>query len=273
MSLVRRPAGAADYPHFARLFPKLATGDPVPPPDVWARDLAPHTWLFEQHGEVVGYLYFERLAGTGYIRHVVVAPTRRGCGLGAAFLRAAASDLRAAGCTRWCLNVKPDNLPAVALYRKLGLREVYRSTALRFPWQLVDRLAPPDRSLGTCPIEPEEDAACERAFDLPPGQLAQLRARARTVLVRLRDPDDPAAVGLGLAAFAVDFPGAFPFRVAHPSYAAPLLAGLRPHARPDRPEMNIVAEADPELDAAMRAAGAEVKLEFAHYAGDLPDPA
>lgn len=270
MTLAHRPASAADYPYFARLFPEMATGDPVPSPEVWARDVAPHTWLFEQDGAVVGYLYFERLAGVGYIRNVVVAAAQRGRGLGEAFLRALAADLRRAGCARWCLNVKPDNLPAVRLYTKLGMREVHRSVALRFPWPLVDRLPPPDRSLETCAIDPAEDPAIERRFELPPGQLAGARARARTVLLRLRDPADPAALGLGFAAFAVDFPGAFPFRVAAPSYAAPLLAGLRLHARPDLPDMGIVAEADPELAARLREAGAAVRLEFAHYAGPLP---
>src|SRR5690606_7258205 len=102
---------------FARLFPELATGDPLPSPERWARDIAPDTWLFEQDGVVAGYLYFERLGGVGYIRHVVVAPEHRGHGLGAAILQTAAAALRAAGSSRWCLNVKRDNLPAIRLYQ------------------------------------------------------------------------------------------------------------------------------------------------------------
>lgn len=270
MVLAHRPAVADDYATFARLFPELGTGDPIPEPAFWAREIAPHTWLFEQDGAPAGYLFFERLEGVGYLRHVVVAPEHRRRGLGLAMLRAAAAELRAAGCATWCLNVKPGNLPAVRLYERLGMREEYRSSALRFTWAQVDRLAAPDRALSTCPIDPAEDAAIEAAFALPRGQLAGNRA-AQRVLVRLLDPAAPTDLGLGFASFNPDFPGAFPFRVADPQYAAPLLAGLRPHARPDLPNMGVVAEAAPELTAHMLAIGATVHMEFCHFSGPIPE--
>lgn len=270
MALAHRPAGADDYATFARLFPELDTGDPVPTTAHWSAEIAPNTWLFEQDGELVGYLYFERLAGVGYIRHVVVVPAGRGQGLGVAMLRAAAADLRAAGCATWCLNVKPGNLPAVRLYERVGMREAYRSSALRFLWAQTEQLTPPDRSLETCPIDPAEDAAIEAAFALPRGQLAGGRASGR-VLLRLRDPADPGVADLGFASFNPEFPGAFPFRLADPAYAAPLLAGLRPYARPDLPNMGIVAEADPGLTARMLAIGATVHLEFSHFSGPVPE--
>jgi ribosomal protein S18 acetylase RimI-like enzyme len=271
MALVSRPASAADYPAFARLHPELGSGDPLPSPGVWLRDLVPRTWLFEQDGVAAGYLYFERLAGSGYIRHVVVAPELRGQGVGKAMMRAVADELRRTGCDRWCLNVKPENTAAVRLYAGLGMREVHRSVAFRFAWPCIDRLPPSDRFLETCPIEPEEDAAIERAFDLPAGQLAQGRARARTVVLRLRDPAAPDRLDLGFAVFVIDFPGAFPFRLADPAYAAPLLAGLRAQSNPTLPDMGIVAEADPELARRMLDVGASVKMEFCHYAGPLPE--
>ncbi|PCC69913.1 Acetyltransferase (GNAT) family protein [Nannocystis exedens] len=270
MALAHRPAVDGDYAIFARLFPELDTGDPIPSPAHWAAEIAPNTWLFEQDGAAVGYLFFERLEGVGYIRHVVVAPEHRGRGLGLAMLRAAAAELRAAGCATWCLNVKPGNLPAVGLYQRLGMREAYRSTALRFAWSQVDALPAPDRSLQTCAIEPADDAAIEAAFALPRGQLAGNRAAGR-VLLRLLDPAEPTAVHLGFASFNPDFPGAFPFRVASPEFAAPLLAGLRPHARDDKPDMGIVAEADPGLTARLVAIGARVHMEFCHFQGHVPE--
>lgn len=271
MALVHRPATPADYPVFARLFLELATGDPTPSPEPWARDIAPQTWLFEQDGAVAGYLWFQRLDGVGYVRHVVVAPELRARGLGGAMLRALADDLRAGGISRWCLNVKPDNLPALRLYEGLGMRETYRSAALRFPWSFVDGLPPTDRSLGTCPIDPAEDAAIEAAFDLPPGQLALNRARPRVALRRLHDPEDPAAVALGFAAFDPDFPGAYPFRVAAPALAKPLLDGLRPHA--EKPDMGLVVEADPGLVDLLVRHGARVHLEIVHLEGTVPGSA
>ncbi|MDC0668865.1 GNAT family N-acetyltransferase [Nannocystis radixulma] len=270
MALAQRPAVDDDYATFARLFPELDTGDPVPVWAHWAAEIAPHTWLFEQDGATAGYLYFERLAGVGYIRHVVVVPEQRARGLGLAMLRAAAAELRAAGCATWCLNVKPGNLPAVRLYERLGMREAYRSTALRFLWPQTEALKLPARGLQTRTIDPDEDAAIEAAFTLPKGQLAVGRAAGR-VLVRLADPADPAVLGLGFASFNPEFPGAFPFRLADPDYAAPLLAGLRPHARPGVANMGIVAEADPGLTARMVAIGATVHMEFSHYSGPVPE--
>ncbi|MCY1012240.1 GNAT family N-acetyltransferase [Nannocystis pusilla] len=249
--------------------PRARHGRPDPSPAHWAAEIVPDTWLFEQDGEAVGYLFFERLDGVGYIRHVVVAPEHRGQGVGLAMLRAAAAELRAAGCATWCLNVKPGNLPAVGLYQRLGMREAYRSTALRFAWAQTDALPAPGRALETRAIEPGDDAAIEAAFALPRGQLAGGRA-AKRVLLRLVDPAEPSAVHLGFASFNPDFPGAFPFRVAEPEFAAPLLAGLRPHARPDKPDMGIVAEADPGLTARMVAVGARVHLEFSHFKGQVP---
>ncbi|MCY1066706.1 GNAT family N-acetyltransferase [Nannocystis sp. RBIL2] len=269
MALAHRPAAHDDYATFVRLFPELDTGDPIPSPAHWAAEIVPGTWLFEQDGEAVGYLFFERLDGVGYIRHVVVAPERRGQGIGVAMLRAAAAELRAVGCATWCLNVKPGNLPAVGLYQRLGMREAYRSTALRFAWAQSDALPACERSLETRAIEPADDAAIEAAFSLPRGQLAGGRAAGR-VLLRLVDPAEPSAVHLGFASFNPDFPGAFPFRVADPEFAAPLLAGLRPHARADKPDMGIVAEADPGLTARMVAVGARVHMEFSHYKGQVP---
>ncbi|MFY0538431.1 GNAT family N-acetyltransferase [Nannocystis pusilla] len=144
--------------------PRARHGRPDPSPAHWAAEIVPNTWLFEQDGEAVGYLFFERLDGVGYIRHVVVAPERRGQGIGLAMLRAAAAELRAAGCVTWCLNVKPGNLPAVGLYQRLGMREAYRSTALRFAWAQTDALPACARSLETRAIEPADDAAIEAAF-------------------------------------------------------------------------------------------------------------
>ncbi|WAS92970.1 GNAT family N-acetyltransferase [Nannocystis punicea] len=270
MALAHRPARGDDYATFARLFPELDTGDPIPSPSHWVAEIAPNTWLFEQGGAAVGYLFFERLAGVGYIRHVVVVPEHRGRGLGVAMLRAAAADLRAAGCATWCLNVKPGNLPAVRLYQRLGMREAYRSTALRFLWSQTDALPPPPKLLTTRAIDPADDAAIEAAFALPSGQLAGGRAAGR-VLVRLVDPAEPAAMQLGFASFNPDFPGAFPFRVADPDHAAALLAGLRPHARPDKPNMGIVAEADPGLTARMVTIGATIHMEFSHFKGHVPE--
>lgn len=270
MALVHRPADASDYPIYARLFPDLGTGDPPPSPDLWRAEIAPYTWLFEQDGAPAGFLYHQRLAGVAYVRQLVVAPGLRRKGVGKQMMRDLGDDLRNHGITRWCLNVKPDNLAAVHLYESVGMREAYRSVALRFPWTLIHELTLPDRPVRTCPIDPAEDAAIEEAFRLPPGQLASRRASGRIVLRRLHDPGTPTSLGLGFAAFDPDFPGAFPFRVSAPYLAQPLLDGLRPHARPDLTHVQLVIEDDDHLAGLFIEHGAEIRLEFAHYKGLVP---
>lgn len=263
-----RPATPEDYPAYARLFPELGVDDPIPAASTWSAEQCPTTRVLERAGTVVAYVYFERMRDLGYIRNVVVDPAHRGRGLGLALMRSLADELRAAGCTRWCLNVKPDNTAALRLYQRVGLRPRYRSFALRFPWSAVDALPTTDMSLGTCPIDPADDAAIEVAFTLPPGQLASLRDKPGRTNLRLHDPADPTRVALGFASFNPDFPGAYPFRVADPKLARPLLLALRPHARPGT-FMQLVAEDDDALHALLVSVGATLRLEIAHLRGDL----
>lgn len=265
-----RAALQSDYPAFVALFPELHVDELVPDEAKWWATLGPQTLVIDEHGLVVAYVYFQILAGTGYIRHVVVHPDHRGRGLGLRLLNAVAERLRAAGCTTWCLNVKPDNAAALALYQRVGMRTAYSSAAVRFTWDLVDRLPTCDLSLTTCRIDPSEDAALERAMGLPQGQLANHRLAPTRIDIRLHDPADPRNLGLGLASFVPSFPGAFPFRVARPSLARPLLAGMRTHALPEFNHVQIVIENDAPLLDLLVAHGARIHMTFLHLEGPLP---
>jgi len=269
-TLPTRPAEPADYPHFARLFPELGVDDPIPPPDRWAEVFAPQILFFEHGGEVIAYTYFQVLQGVGYVRHVVVDPRRRGQGVGRAVMDAIAARFRAAGCSRWCLNVKPTNEPAIRLYRAVGMAPEYTSTAFRFGWDLLDRLPRGDRAVIARPVAPAEDAALEAAFHLPAGQIASARARPDVVLLRLADPAAPEDARVGFASYDPKFPGAFPFRVGHPTLAAPLLEAIRRHELPGAPHMQLVVENDDALAELLVQAGATVRLRALHMAGDLP---
>jgi GNAT superfamily N-acetyltransferase len=267
--ITARPATPADHPHFARLFLELGVDDPVVPADRWAETMAPATTIFEDGAGVVGYAYVQVLQGVGYVRHVVVDPDRRGAGLGRGIMAAVAAQLRAAGCPRWCLNVKPDNEPAVRLYRAMGMVPQYTATAFRFTWDLLDRLPRLDRVVESRIVESSEDAAIEAAFAMPAGQIADARKRPDLVLLRLVDPSLPADARIGFAAYDPRFPGAFPFRVAEPRLAAALLAAIRPHEPPDTPYMQIVSE-DEALTEVLLTAGAQVRLVISHMAGAVP---
>ncbi|KYG03710.1 hypothetical protein BE21_50265 [Sorangium cellulosum] len=271
LRLVARAARPSDYDHFARLFVELGIDNPVLPRDRWESALAKDTLFFEENGEVVAYAYVQPLRGFGYVRHVVVAPSHRGRGIGAVVMRAVAAHLRGRGCARWCLNVKPDNAAAVRLYRSAGMEQVYAMTTFQLAWDAAARLPRPTRPVAARPAEPSDDAAVEAAFGLLPGQVAEARGRGGLVLLCLVDPAAPGAAPLGYASFDPFVPGAFPFRVAAPELAAPLLDAIRAHA-PRAPEALLVTvEDDDALAAALRAVGATVQLVGVHFRGEIPD--
>ncbi|WP_434048565.1 MULTISPECIES: GNAT family N-acetyltransferase [Sorangium] len=268
--LAARPASPADYDHFARLFVELDTGNPILPRDRWESALARDTLIFEEHGGVVAYAYVQPLRGVGYVRHVVVAPSHRGRGVGGDVMRAVAAHLRGRGCTRWCLNVKPDNTAAVRLYRSIGMEHAYLLTTFELPWSALARLPRPSRPVVARPAQPSDDAAIEAAFALVSGQVADARDRGGLVLLCLVDPATPDAAPLGYTSFDPFLPGAFPFRVAAPELAAPLLDAIRPHA-PRPPEAVLVTvEDDDALVAVLRDTGATVQLVGAHFRGEIP---
>jgi GNAT superfamily N-acetyltransferase len=260
-----RPATAADYPIFANLFPALETGDATPTAARWAAELADNTIVAEEGGTAVGYLYAQTLDGTGYVRHVVVDARARGRGVGRRMMTATAARFRAAGATRWCLNVKPENHPARRLYEAVGMRAVYGAVSLGLDWKRAAKL-PVAAEVEARPILPADDAAIESTLGLVRGQLADARLRPSRMLRQLRDAHGPA----GVAIFDPEFPGAFPFRVRAPGYVGALLAALRPLARPEHDVVNVVIEDDEPLAQALLAAGATERLRFVHYDGPVP---
>ncbi len=230
-----------------------------------------HDMLFLEHeGAPIAYAWTKPFGETGRVMHVVVDPAWRGRGAGARLMEAVADRLRAAGCAHWELNVKTDNVPAIRLYERVGFSAAHRSAALWFPWERVAALpsivgaAPPVEARA---IEPAEDAALEAAFGLLAGRLAQLRALSR-VLVKLVDPADSAAPAVGVASFFQAMPGAYPFVVARPALAAPLLAALREHAGAGDARIHLIVE-DDALTAALVAAGGVVSFELFHMVGAL----
>jgi GNAT superfamily N-acetyltransferase len=261
-----RAARLDEHATFARLFPLLGTTDPVPSPARWAQDISAHTLFAERGGAVVGYLYGQPLSSVGYVRHLVVAPEARGTGLGRALMLAAADGFRARGCERWCLNVRTDNAAALGLYRALHLAEAYRSTALTVAWSAVTALPAPPPGLAAAVLTAADDAAVERAFDLPEGQLAFARAQPGRVLVGLRD----GAAWAAAACFDPAFPGAFPFRVTAPAMARALLEALRPFARPDGAGVRCVIDDGDAVVDVFTAVGATVEMRMLHLEGALP---
>lgn len=253
-----RPATPDDYPAFAALFPELGVEDTLPSPERFAREMTVLV-ATTPSGAVVGYTFFQIYVEECLVRHLVVGPTARRMGAGKALMNAVAARARAAGCVRWALNVKPDNVAARRLYEALGLAPAFESRSLRLNWSLVPMERADARIVG-----PEDDARITEAMALPVGQLADMRSKGR-VLVAI----DEDGVTAALAIFDPAFPGAYPFRAARPELAFALLASLRPHARPADTVINVFVEGQPAIADGLVAAGAVVKLDVLHMRGTL----
>jgi hypothetical protein len=159
----------------------------------------------------------------------------------------------------------PSNGAALALYRRMGLCPKYSAKSLRLPWSLLDALPS-----GTATVEIQHaqgDAAVERAFDLPRGQLANARTMGRLILVA-RSREGRAGPATGLAIFDAKFPGAFPFRVRELGALRPLLEAMRRYV-PSDVYINLVAEDDERLVALLTDAGASLRHDILHLEGAL----
>ena len=265
-----REAAASDHGSFVRLFPELAVPDPILDEEQFTRTLVPTTLIAESlhDGSVAGYAYFQIMKGATYVRHLVTAPESRRTGVGRALLGAIAERARAAHCSTWCLNVKPDNAAAIALYSSLGMAPAHTSRALDMTWSAIDGAARPAHAPVTArEIAPEHDARVERAMQLVDGQLVSTRSTSGRVLMMLEDEQDQV---VGISIFHPDFPGAYPFRVARPELALTLLRALQPHARPGDASVGVVTENQPDVAGALLAAGATLKLDILHMKGALP---
>jgi hypothetical protein len=161
-----------------------------------------------------------------------------------------------------CLNVKPENLAAVALYRSLGMERAFASVALRMPFTIRAKLPPSDARV-EIPREGELEAI-ERALAVTPGLLAPLLARDDRHLVVAREGND----AVGVAAFDPAFPGCHPFRAGSAGHARALLDAIATYA--STPHLQLVAENQPDLAEALEEAGAERVLAFEHFTGALP---
>lgn len=251
-----RPATEADYDAFTILFRELAVPDPVPSHTRWAAELAPQAWIAEAE-EPVGYCIVNRLDHSGYVRHLVSAAGARRTGVGLALMQHVGAWLSAGGATEWRLNVKPENAPARRLYESLGMRLAWPATTLWVPRDVWAAL-PSDGSVASPVVD---FAEAETRFALPAGQLRHA-ANDRVLLGARRDHL------AGLAVFSPSFPGAFPFRAEDVAAARALADGI--HHTFDGPGFHVTLEDDAGLEAALLAAGAELRLRTLHYVGALP---
>lgn len=104
--------------------------------------------VHEEAGRAVGFVGAFHHAGhrIGHVYTLQVHPKERGRGLGRALMAACEDRLRALGMERVMLEVKVDNVPALALYERAGyersqlLRGYYVGHRVRDAWLCVKEL-------------------------------------------------------------------------------------------------------------------------------------
>jgi ribosomal protein S18 acetylase RimI-like enzyme len=266
MPHVIRSARAQDHAAFVRLFAELGTDDVPLDAARFTAEMLPSTLVAtNEHEQVVGYAYAQWMDGVAYVRGVVTAPEARRTGVARHLMQETAARARAQGCHSWCLNVKPDNHGAIALYNSIGLERVFDSTAMRLPWKNVpSQMAEGIRARR---VEPDEDAQVELTLRLVQGQMSSARRTEDRVILML---ESPAGAVLGGAVFHPHYPGAYPFAPLAAEHTLALLQAIRPHAGPSDPFINLMIEGLPEVVTELGRLGATVRLHVQHLRGPLP---
>jgi GNAT superfamily N-acetyltransferase len=257
-----RDAIASDYDAYTRLFRELGIDEGTPSRERFREELSLRMFVATDGDVLVGYLLYEILDGTGYVRNVVSDPDRRRTGIGHALMDHARERFVGASAKAWCLNVKADNRAAIGLYEKVGMRLHYRTTVLRLPRTIA---LVPDPAYTLVPVPPDTDALVEARFQLLAGQLASARKKAGRFVAQLEHDGDVVGVGV----FMATIPGSFPWRLVAPQHASAFLALLREHTPDEAVWLQVGVEDDDALAAHVRSLGAYVHLELHHMHGLL----
>jgi GNAT superfamily N-acetyltransferase len=265
-----RPGRVEDHADFVRLFGELGVEDSPPPLDVWVSDLVKRAFFVDGPEGVTAYALVDVLGETGYVVNLVVAPGQRGKGLGRKVMRELATWFRARGCREWMLYVKPDNVPALALYGAMGMKAGRLETTWSLSWSHLEALPLAPEELEVVPVAGPDLAPLTEAFGLVPGKLARFATQATHRLRRLMDPEHPEAAGLGLMDVRPLARVLVPFFAATPAHARVLLEAAFLELG-SAEELRVVT-GEAELGSLLHEAGARAVLRTLAMRGPLPDP-
>jgi GNAT superfamily N-acetyltransferase len=267
--LTLRPGRPGDYAAFARLFRELGVSEPPPPPEVWAAELGPLALVLEGPEGLLAYTVTDVMGEVGFVGQLVVDASARGQGLGRRIMEALVERFRARGCRRWALNVKRDNVAAVALYTSLGMRPVREAVTLKVSRAQVEALPPAPPGLEVVPAVESEWEALTAAFRLMPHKLERFARRGSHQLLRLERAGEAEPLRLGM------------MDLRHGGVLFPFFASTLGHARALIEEaarrtgsetLRVVVMDDAPLERLLRGAGAAVELETLELQGALPAP-
>lgn len=128
--LIREFDLSRDYEAVLTLWRAAAPGVTIGPSDTreeLTRKLARDPDLFlvmEDRGDIVASVIGGFDGRRGMVYHLAVAADQRGQDVGTALMTELEARLRAKGCRKYYLLVKPENLGVLAFYRKLGWDEM-----------------------------------------------------------------------------------------------------------------------------------------------------
>lgn len=123
MTLQIRPATSADLDALESIEAEVFEGDRLSRRS-FRYYLARAGWIIvaQSGGNIAGYALIASRKGSDAARlySIAIRPSFKGGGLGKQLLAAAETAARARGCARMRLEVREDNGPAIALYRRSG---------------------------------------------------------------------------------------------------------------------------------------------------------
>ncbi len=125
MPTAARPLTAADLPRVAEI-ERATFADP------WSQRAFEETiarpgvtaYALDDAGRLAGYALCSLAADEGEILNIAVATEARGRGAGLVLMRAMLAGLRAGGARQVFLEVRRSNEAAIALYRRVGFRDL-----------------------------------------------------------------------------------------------------------------------------------------------------
>lgn len=127
-----RPMLDSDVEQVVPIEAELFAGDPPWTADEFRSELAgvPETrWYVvaeDESGELAGYAGLRVVDGTADIQTIAVAPAHQRHGLGTTLLDALVNEARRRRASELLLDVRADNEPALALYRRHGFDRIAR---------------------------------------------------------------------------------------------------------------------------------------------------
>ena len=86
------------------------------------------TIVLKQDNWIIGHISMRVIEDNAHLFHLFIAPSNRKCGLATKLVNKIENQGKILGCKTFFLNIVPKNAIAKKLYKKLGYKEIQKST-------------------------------------------------------------------------------------------------------------------------------------------------